>query len=166
MRLLGFVFGVDAAALALTDRIYLWIHDRTGAPKGAVMALPMGASTISGYYAGSFTLHLTLCLLGGCGLFCLFSILMQSFESEVVRESIASGVQEFRDATWRRLLYPPYAVAFFVFGVYAPLRGHPDQAWALTMPVVSYLAMARVRERRPPERRSKSEDLPATEAVA
>lgn len=170
MRPVAWILAADDFLLDAAERAYLWLFDRTGIPKGALIAVLGAASTLAAYFAGTFTWPFTLAMLAGCGVMGLATMAMQTLgTSEAVRASLDAGLDDIRKAMWRRLLYPPYSVGFVGFAFLQRWKGHDDWAWSLVLPVICYLALARTRDRKPPPRRKPADvrfEDPAAEAAA
>lgn len=147
----------DDVLMDIVERGYHWFYDRTGAPKGAIMGLFMVAAALSGYWSGTFKLPFAIVLTVAGGVIGLSTMVMQSFIST---ERANLEIELFRQQPVRRVMYPLSTVVFLVMAAVGVAKELPESRWFAIWPVVSYLALARTRDRKPPPRK------PAEEAAS
>lgn len=140
------LLALDAGMLDLVERGYLWLYDRTGAPKGAVFVLAWSVPWLRFYAEGWIPPPaLAVVLLVG-GVVGLFEVFLQT----ALPVRTANLVVEMLRASRRRALFDAVmTLALGLGGVLAAASGElpvVPLSWAFAL----YVNLARLRDRIPP----------------
>ena len=156
-RLIGVLIATDDVLLDVVERFYHWVYDRTGAPKGAIMGFFMVAAALSGYWSGTFGLPFATALTVAGGVIGLATMAINSFVSS---DRVNLELELFRQQPVRRVIYSLSTILFLSEASIGIAKGWPEARWFPLWPVISYLALARTRDRRPPPRKPVEEKAP------
>lgn len=141
---------LDVLLMDAAEAGYLWLYDRTGVPKAAILMISMYLSILYMHANGLFDLPTTVVCLGAFGAGGIWMLYVESFRT---RDANNAEVEALRSGAIRQLCFPAISIFAVVAASQDILIGKGQTSPLFFIPIVMYVLLARTRDRKPPRRK-------------